>query len=79
MAYVLSRKHVIFFFTLNLKLLSFEHVKDFYANDSVFPNEYEASKKSTYGKFYRFNGYLFRKNIIYVPDSSIHELLVREA
>lgn len=79
MAYVLSRKRVFFFIILNLKLLSFEYVKDFYANDNVFPNEYEASKKSTYGKFYRFNGYLFRKNRIYVPDSSIRKLLVREA
>jgi hypothetical protein len=68
-----------FFLLLNLKLLSFEYVKDFYANDNVFSNEYEASKKSTYGKFYRFNGYLFRKNRIYMHDSSIYELLVREA
>jgi hypothetical protein len=68
-----------FFLLLNLKLLSFEYVKDFYANDNVFSNKYEASKKSTYGKFYRFNGYLFRKNRIYMHDSSIYELLVREA
>lgn len=32
-----------------------------------------------FGKSYWIYDYLFKKNRLYVPDSSIHELFVREA
>ena len=38
-----------------------------------------SKQKAAFGKFYRLDGYLFRENILCVPNSSIHELLVREA
>jgi hypothetical protein len=40
---------------------------------------YGACEKVAFGKFYRLDGYLFRENRLSVPNSSIHELLVREA
>jgi len=62
--------------TLNTKLLGFEYVKNLYTNKNVFVNEYEACEKLGYGKFYRFNDYLFGENKLCIPDSSMCELLM---
>ena len=35
--------------------------------------------KAAFGKFYKLDGYLFRENKLYVPNSSMRELFVREA
>jgi hypothetical protein len=51
-------------FTLNVKLLGFEYIRELYANDDDFASMY---------------GYLFRGNQFCVPNSSMHKLLVREA
>ena len=50
-----------------------------YANDDDFASVYGACEKAAFGKFYRLDGYLFRENRLCVPNSSMHELLVREA
>uniref|UniRef100_A0A2N9F6W3 Uncharacterized protein n=1 Tax=Fagus sylvatica TaxID=28930 RepID=A0A2N9F6W3_FAGSY len=39
----------------------------------------QACEKAAFGKFYRLDGYLFRENRLCVPNSSMRELLVREA
>ncbi|KAL6312878.1 hypothetical protein AAG906_022639 [Vitis piasezkii] len=65
--------------TLNAKLLGFEYVKELYVNDDDFASVYGACEKTAFGKFYRLDGYLFRENRLCVPNSSMHELLVREA
>ena len=77
-ANALSRRDAVVS-TLNAKLLGFEYVKEFYANDDDFASVYEACEKAAFGKFYRLDGYLFRKNKLCVPNSSICELLVCEA
>ncbi|XP_075675007.1 uncharacterized protein LOC142644240 [Castanea sativa] len=74
----LSRRYALVS-TLNAKLLGFEYVKDLYANDDDFASVYEACEKAAFGKFYRLDGYLFRENRLCVPNSSMRELLVREA
>ena len=74
----LSRRYALVS-TLNAKLLGFEYVKELYANDDDFANVYEACEKTTFGKFYRLDEYLFRDNRFYVPNSSMRELLVHEA
>ncbi|RVW91774.1 Transposon Ty3-I Gag-Pol polyprotein [Vitis vinifera] len=74
----LSRRYALVS-TLNAKLLGFEYVKELYANDNDFASVYGACEKTAFGKFYRLDGYLFRKNILCVPNSSMCELLVREA
>ncbi|XP_075675008.1 uncharacterized protein LOC142644241 [Castanea sativa] len=74
----LSRRYALVS-TLNAKLLGFEYVKDLYANDDDFASVYEACEKAAFGKFYRLDGYLFIENRLCVPNSSMRELLVREA
>jgi hypothetical protein len=64
---------------LYAKLLGFEYVKELYANDDDVASVYGACGKARFGKFYRLDGYLFRGNQLCVPNSSMRELLVREA
>jgi hypothetical protein len=59
--------------------LGFKYVKELYANDDDFASVYRACEKAMFGKFYRLNGYLFRGNQLCAPNSSMRELLVREA
>jgi hypothetical protein len=74
----LSRRYALIS-TLNAKLLGFEYVKELYVNDDDFASVFTACEKATFGKFYRLDGYLFRENRLCVPNSSMRELLVREA
>ncbi|RVW90256.1 Transposon Ty3-G Gag-Pol polyprotein [Vitis vinifera] len=74
----LSRRYALVS-TLNTKLLGFEYVKKLYANDDDFASVYGACEKTKFGKFYRLDGYLFRENRLCVTNSSMRELLVREA
>ena len=78
MADALSRRYALVS-TLNAKLLGFEYVKELYANDDDFASVYGACEKAAFGKFYRLDWYLFRENKLCVPNSSMRELLVREA
>ena len=78
MADALSRRYALVS-TLNAKLLGFEYVKELYAKDDDFASVCGACEKAAFGKFYRLDGYLFRKNRLCVPNSSMHELLVHEA
>ena len=54
-------------------------MKGLYNNDNDFGALYETCEKSTFGKFYRLGGYLFKENKLCVPNSSMRELLVHEA
>ena len=65
--------------SLGAKMLGFEYVKDMYANDVDFSNVYMACDKTSFEKFYKHDGYLFRGNKLCVPNCSMLELLVREA
>ena len=65
--------------SLCAKMLGFEYVKDMYGNDVDFANVYMACDKTTFEKFYKHDGYLFRGNKLCVPNCSMLELLVREA
>jgi hypothetical protein len=60
-------------------LLGFEYVKELYVNNDDFASVFAACEKAAFGKFYRLDGYLFRENRLCVPNSSMRELLVREA
>jgi hypothetical protein len=74
----LSRRYALIS-TLNAKLLGFEYVKELYVNDDDFASVFAACEKAAFGKSYRIDGYLFRENRLCVPNSSMRELLVREA
>ena len=60
-------------------MLGFEHMKGLYDNDNDFATIYGACEKSTFGKFYSLNGYLFKESKLCVPNNSIRELIVHEA
>lgn len=76
-ANALSHRYT-FISTLSARLLGFEYIKNLYVNDPYFSNVYIACEKATFEKFYRYMGYLFKKNILCVSQGSMRELLVRE-
>ena len=53
--------------TLNARLLGFEYVKEMYANDDDFYAIYHACEKTSFEKFYKLDGYLFKENQLYIP------------
>jgi transposase InsO family protein len=60
-------------------LLGFEHIKELYASDHEFCEEYRACEKIAFGKFFRLDGFLFRENKLCVLNCSMRELLVQES
>ena len=71
----LSRRYALLS-TLDAKLLGFEYIKELYAEDHEFCEEYRACEKIASGKFFKLDGFLFRENKLCVPNCSIRELLV---
>ena len=53
-------------------------MKELYVNDSDFTNVHVPCEKSTFGKFYRLDGYLFKYNKLCMLNSSMPELVVCE-
>jgi hypothetical protein len=74
----LSRRYALLS-TLDAKLLGFEYIKELYAEDHEFCEEYRACEKIASGKFFRLDGFLFRENKLCVPNCSMRELLVQES
>ena len=60
-------------------MVPIKYVKELYVNDDDFVSVFRACEKAAFGKFYSLDGYLFRENRLCVPNSSMRELLVREA
>ena len=69
----------VFLNSLSAKLLGFEYVKELYANVSNFVDVFATSDKGSFDKFYKHDGYLLMENKFCVPNSSMHELLVKKA
>ena len=74
----LSRRYVLIF-TLDAKLLGFEHIKELYPMNQDFSDEYACCEKATHDKFFRHEGFLFRENKLCIPNCSIMNLLVRKS
>ena len=74
----LSRRYALIF-TLDAKLLGFEHIKELYPLYQDFSNEYACCEKGAHDKFFRHEGFLFRENRLCIPNCSIRDLLVRES
>jgi hypothetical protein len=75
---VLSNRYALLS-TLDAKLLGFEYIKELYAEDHKFCEEYQACEKIASGKFFRLDGFLFRENKLCVPNCFTRELLVLES
>ena len=71
----LARRYVLVFI-LDAKLLRFEYDKELHANDDDFASMYGTCEKASFGKFYKLDWYLFRKNRFCVPTSFMRKLLV---
>ena len=74
----LSRRYTLLS-TLTTKLLGFEHLKEMYACDPDFSDVFVNCERSGKEGFYRHDGFLFKGSRLCIPQSSIRELLVREA
>ncbi|XP_073110280.1 uncharacterized protein [Elaeis guineensis] len=74
----LSRRYALISL-LNAKLMGFELIIDRYKDDPNFVNIYEECEKEAVNGYYRHDGYLFKSGWLCIPNSSIRELLVREA
>ncbi|RVX02077.1 Transposon Ty3-G Gag-Pol polyprotein [Vitis vinifera] len=60
-------------------VIKYKQGKENIVADALSRSVYGACEKTTFGKFYRHLGYLFRENRLRVPNSFMNDLLVREA
>jgi len=74
----LSRKYVLLT-SFDAKLIGFEYVKELYEHDFDFAQIFVTCEKGALKNFHRIDGYLFKENKLCVSQSSMRELLVREA
>ncbi|KAJ9556733.1 hypothetical protein OSB04_011347 [Centaurea solstitialis] len=74
----LSRRYSLLS-SLDCKLLGFEQVKDLYPNDADFGQIFQTCVKGPFEKFFIHEGFLFKESKLCIPNSSLRELLVREA
>ena len=63
---------------LETKMLVFDHIKELYACDDDFSNLFKLCEKVAHNKYFRHDGYLFKDKRLCVPNSSMHELFIRE-
>ena len=59
--------------------MGFEHLKELYVGDDDFGDIYALCENFGKDDFYRHDGFLFKGSRLYVSQSSVRELLVREA
>ncbi|XP_074303229.1 uncharacterized protein LOC141637663 [Silene latifolia] len=74
----LSRRYTLLS-TLDVRLLGFETLKDYYGEDVDFGAIYLECKSGVKGEYLIQDGFLFKGNQLCVPKHPIRELLVREA
>ena len=66
--------------TLDSKLLGFEFIKEFYESDNDFSNMFiTCANGAVSNNFYVFEGFLFKKNRLCIPNCSLRAVLVKEA
>ncbi|XP_071924800.1 uncharacterized protein [Coffea arabica] len=74
----LSRRHTLIT-TLDAKLLGFEFLKEFYATDSDFGEIFNSLPRHSREHYFISQGFLYYKDKLCIPKSSMRKLLVREA
>ncbi|XP_074303261.1 uncharacterized protein LOC141637713 [Silene latifolia] len=74
----LSRRYSLLS-TLEVRLLGFETLKDYYLEDIDFGKIYKECQDGSFKEFVIQDGFLFKGNLLCVPKHSVRELLVREA
>ncbi|XP_048228809.1 uncharacterized protein LOC125369769 [Ricinus communis] len=75
----LSRRYALLT-TLDSKLLGFEFIKELYVSDNDFSGMFTTcANGAVSADFYVFEGFLFKKNRLCIPNCSLRAVLVREA
>ncbi|XP_071928097.1 uncharacterized protein [Coffea arabica] len=74
----LSRRHTLIT-TLDAKLLGFEFLKELYATDSDFGEIFSSFPRHTREHYFISQGFLYYKDRLCIPKSSMRTLLVRES
>ncbi|XP_027170544.1 uncharacterized protein LOC113770323 [Coffea eugenioides] len=74
----LSRRHSLLIF-LDAKLLDFEIINELYAHDLDFGEIFTSYTKNPHEKYFLHGEFLLYVDKLCVPNSSIRDLLVREA
>lgn len=74
----LSRRYALLA-TLDVRLLGFETLKDYYEADNDFGELFGKCQNGSFGEYIVQDGFLFKGNCLCVPKHAIRELLVREA
>ncbi|XP_071900987.1 uncharacterized protein [Coffea arabica] len=74
----LSRRYTLIT-TLDAKLLGFEFLKDLYATDSDFGEIFVSLPRHSREHYFISQGFLYYKDKLCIPKSSMRTLLVREA
>ncbi|XP_071901053.1 uncharacterized protein [Coffea arabica] len=78
--FVIHTDHESLKFLKGQPKLSKRHAKwDLYAHDTDFSDIYASCMKSPHGKYFLHNGFLFYVDKLCMPNSSIRDLLIREA
>ncbi|RDY13394.1 Retrovirus-related Pol polyprotein, partial [Mucuna pruriens] len=76
-ANIVSRRHTLLAM-LETKLLGFESFKNLYVTDANFREACDCCTILANGGFFRHEGFLFKERCLFMPKSSIQELLVKE-
>ncbi|XP_071933758.1 uncharacterized protein [Coffea arabica] len=74
----LSRRHTLIT-TLDAKLLGFEFLKELYATDSDFGEIFSSLPRHSREHYFISQGFLYYKDKLCIPKSSMRTLLVRES
>ncbi|XP_071918726.1 uncharacterized protein [Coffea arabica] len=74
----LSRRYALIT-TLDAKLLGFEFLKDLYATDSDFGEIFVSLPRHSHEHYFISQGFLYYKDKLSIPKSSMRTLLVRKA
>ncbi|XP_071928135.1 uncharacterized protein [Coffea arabica] len=74
----LSRRHTLIT-TLDAKLLGFEFLKELYATDSDFGESFSSLPRHSREHYFISQGFLYYKDRLCIPKSSMRTLLVRES
>ena len=74
----LSRRYALISM-LETKMFGFNHIKYLYSQDHDFSKFLELCEKRSHQGFFRHEGYLFKNNILCLPQSFLCELMICEA
>ena len=60
-------------------MFGFDYIKYLYSQDRDFSKLFELCEKGSHQGFFRHQGYLFKNNRLYLPQSSLRELMICKA